>query len=431
MGALRLSAIRLEAFKSFEAQTLPLEPLTLLVGRNGSGKSNALDGLTLLALLAEDRDVNDLERGDQEVAGLRGGLSGAAPFARGTVRIGCTVEREDGAELELSVELDARRFEINSEQLVLRRPGKRELSLIESLRQQPGAGISDVNVYSRGKPRLFHFLSGRLAVAQALTKVPEDSEGRQLVASCCRDVIAALRGVFLLDPSPAQMREYVRIGSPPNRTGSSLSAIAYRLQDDSEAWKRLNDLVRQLVETRLVDLEFFEGQLPDQPLADVMIALVEQVGTRRFPVSARLISDGTLRYLAIIASLLDLQGRQLEAGVAEPTTMVVEEIENGLFPHQAARVLDLLREEAGTSDVQLVATTHSPALLDALRPDDHRGVIVCDRSAGGRSALTRLVDHPRYVEIAGAGAVGRAATKGLLEPEPASPRRSVSELFAS
>jgi len=44
--------VRLTAFKSFRDAVLPLDELTLLVGRNGSGKSNALDGLWALTRLA-------------------------------------------------------------------------------------------------------------------------------------------------------------------------------------------------------------------------------------------------------------------------------------------------------------------------------------------------------------------------------------------
>jgi AAA15 family ATPase/GTPase len=75
-----LVSVRLDAFKSHRGQSLAFEPITLIVGRNASGKSNALDALSLLALLADERDVNDLEQGDREVAGLRGGLSPDPPI---------------------------------------------------------------------------------------------------------------------------------------------------------------------------------------------------------------------------------------------------------------------------------------------------------------------------------------------------------------
>lgn len=435
-----VAALRLGAFKSHLSQTMQLEPVTLLVGRNGSGKSNALDALSLLALLADERDVNDLERGDQEVAGLRGGLSGASPFGDSPITIGCTIDLESGGQLLFEIELDATQPEIVSEKLELRRPSRNPIVLMDCHRKDPGAGITDARVYSSGAPRTYQFLSSRLAIAQAMTKVPGDTKARRLVVSSCSSAIAALRGVFVLDPVPAQMRDYTRIGSAPDRSGSTLSALVYRLQEDSDAWERLTELVRALVETEVIDITFSEGRLPDNRLVDVMVALVERAGKREFTAPARLMSDGTLRYLAIVASLLDLPTERSErTAVAEALgpvgrtsrTLVLEEIENGLFPSQAARVLDLLRSEARARDIRLVATTHSPALLDALRPEDHAGVIICDRGRDGRSTLRRLVDHERYVEIAGSGAVGRAVTQGMLEDRDRGRSTSLQDLFAS
>ncbi|MBI2710302.1 MAG: AAA family ATPase [Actinobacteria bacterium] len=427
-----LTEIRLGAFKSHRDQTLQLEPMTLLVGRNGSGKSNALDALSLLALLADDRDVNDLERGDSEVAGLRGGLSGAAPFGGKEVAVGCTITADGGEQLRFDVTFDASVHpEITSERLVLLRPQKKDQTLIESNQRAPGSGIADVQVYSGGAPRTYQFLSSRLAVAQAVTRLPADTMARQLVIERCEALVGVLRGVFVLDPVPAQMREYVRIGSPPDRSGSSTSAVVYRLRENASTWDRLVKLVRGLVEAEVVDVTFSEAKLPDDRLIDVMVALEEQAGSGRFTAPARLMSDGTLRYLAIVASLLDLPsdggGDWLSAG----RTLVVEEIENGLFPSQSERVLKLLRTEAKERNVRLIATTHSPALLDALTPEDHRGVIVCARGPDGFSRLGRLTDHPSYVEIAGAGEIGRSVARGLLAQPAKPPPASVADLFAS
>jgi predicted ATPase len=426
-----LTSVRVTAFKSYKDQQFPVEPLTLLVGGNGSGKSNALDALALLALLADERDVNDVERGDHEVAGLRGGLTGAAPFGDPEVRVGCSIEVSDGGCLDLDLTLEAaEKPEIISETLVLRRPkGHAPIVLVDAHRQSKGSGISNVNVYSGGQPRGYTLLSTRLASAQAMTKVPEDSKARRLVVSSCRQAVAALRGVFVLDPVPGQMRQYARIGSAPDRSGSTVSAMVYALRDDADAWSRLYQLVAGLMETRLREITFAEARLPEDRLVDVMVALVEEAGTHAFTAPAQLMSDGTLRYLAIVASLLSLRAEQPTSSIPVRRTLVVEEIENGLFPGQAAGVLNLLRSEAHTQGVRLIATTHSPALLDALRPDDHAGVIVCDRNSDGWSQLRRLVDHPRYVDLAGGAGIGRAVTEGQLELTPPAEKVSLAELF--
>jgi energy-coupling factor transporter ATP-binding protein EcfA2 len=424
-----ITAVWLDDFKSYKNQRLDLEPVSLLVGRNGSGKSNAIDALALLALLADERDIADVERGDMKVAGLRGGISGASPFGEGRVRLGCSVLTPEGGELVYRLELDAsERPEIVSEQLELLRGRRSPLALVDSRRLAPGDGISEARTYTGGAPRAYQFLSSRLAITQVATKVPEDSKARRLVVASCAAVVAALKGVFILDPVPGAMREYVRIGSPPDRSGSTLSAIIHRLRDDEAAWSRLIELVRGLVEAEVIELTFSEGRLPGDRLVDVMVAVVERAGERTFTSPARLMSDGTLRYLPIVASLLDLGAGAVGAPGA-PQMLVVEEIENGLFPSQASRVLDLLRAEARQHDVRLLATTHSPALLDAVRPEDHAGVVVCDRQPNGFSGLTRLIDLPRYVEIAGGGAVGQAITRGELAAGGAR-SKTLAELIA-
>ncbi|WP_139977757.1 AAA family ATPase [Nocardioides litoris] len=432
MSAAELRSISLEAFKSHYRQQISLRPVTLLVGRNGSGKSNVLDALSLLALLADERDVNDLERGDQEVAGLRGGLAGAAPFGEGMISVGCTTSSEAGQKLDLKITLDPTTSEIVSEKLVLTRNSGGTAVLIDSSRQARGSGISDARVYSAGAPRTYHFLSSRLATAQATTKVPQDTQARKLVVQCCLEALGALKGAFLLDPAPSLMRDYVRIGTVPDRTGRSLSAMAYELRNDDEAWQRLLGLVSGLIETQVEQLTFSEGRLPDDRLVDVMLALDEVAGGKSFTVPARLMSDGTLRYLSIVATLLFLrQPQSTPLGPPARTTLVIEEIENGLFPSQGAQVLELLRNEASTHDVTLLATTHSPALLDAMEPADHRGVVICERDNSGRSQLRRLVDHPRYVELVSGAGVGQALTRGKLRPEPNKPVRSIADIFAS
>ena len=72
--------VRLTRFKSFRDAVLPLDPLTLIVGRNGSGKSNALDGLWALSRLATGDDVRDALDGGRDGPAVRGGAAGCAPF---------------------------------------------------------------------------------------------------------------------------------------------------------------------------------------------------------------------------------------------------------------------------------------------------------------------------------------------------------------
>jgi hypothetical protein len=69
-----LASFSLENFKSYEAATLPLAPLTVLVGANAAGKSNLIEAMQLLAWLARGRRLADLsaamKSGELPIRGL-------------------------------------------------------------------------------------------------------------------------------------------------------------------------------------------------------------------------------------------------------------------------------------------------------------------------------------------------------------------------
>jgi len=68
-----LTAITLENFKSYLRASLPLAPLTVLIGANASGKSNAIEGMRLLSWLAQGQRLSAIQyavqSGDRVVRG--------------------------------------------------------------------------------------------------------------------------------------------------------------------------------------------------------------------------------------------------------------------------------------------------------------------------------------------------------------------------
>ncbi|MCY3966953.1 MAG: AAA family ATPase [bacterium] len=152
-------------------------------------------------------------------------------------------------------------------------------------------------------------------------------------------------------------------------------------------------------------------------LGDVMVTIQEQIGHTEQLTSARLMSDGTLRFLAIAAALLDLsQQHSRNKDALEQTQMlVIEEIENGLHPSQGAVRLNQIKEST-KSGVQTVATTHSPVVLNAMDGSDHSSVVVCSRNDSGWSTATRLTDFPNYFDVVGRASLGTAVVQDYLRP---------------
>ncbi len=82
-----LSSITLTDFKSYRNATLKLAPLTVLIGANASGKSNAIEALRLLSWIAQGNKLSSIRyaiyEGDQAMRGTTATLSrnGAGVFA--------------------------------------------------------------------------------------------------------------------------------------------------------------------------------------------------------------------------------------------------------------------------------------------------------------------------------------------------------------
>ena len=226
-------------------------------------------------------------------------------------------------------------------------------------------------------------------------------------------MLSALSTVFILDPVPQQMREYVPEKDVRlRRNAENLSAVLANLLEDEDTRSILLEMTSSLSEAQVSKVDTVSSAL-----GDVMVTMREQIGSNVQPMPARLMSDGTLRFLAIAAALLD---RPQSASNAADSgrgdrLLVVEEIGTGLHPSQAAVLWKRLKASVGTG-VRTLATTHSPAILDTLDGKDHQSVVVCSRGSDGWSRATRLTDFPDYFEVAARGPLGTAATHDRLRP---------------
>jgi predicted ATPase len=426
-----IEQVRLTAFKSFKNAVLPLDELTLLVGRNGSGKSNALDGLWALARLAQGEDVRDALDGGREGPAVRGGAAGCAPFGESAFSLGCTVRTgSQRVQLDVTVQVEPV-VQVAYERL--RVFGGRDLVVTDP----PSRDSSDIwaswNNRIQGPNPKLPFRAGRLLTTQVLSRVPATSAGQRIHLAAAQ-VLAALRSVFVLDPVPQQMRQYMpRRDLLLRRTADNLSAAVASLLDDRSTSERLCAALGQLNEQEILDVTVSRSDLDD-----VMLTLVERFEETEHHVSARVISDGSLRFLAILVALL--QTPTVDT-VPEPlasedalgqTTMVIEELENGLHASQAQLLVGLVRDEVSGRRVRALATAHSPALLDALSGREHRSVVVCQRDRNGRSTLQRLADLPNYVDIVAAGTLGRSVERDRLrerEVSTQSPSEAIAQIF--
>jgi predicted ATPase len=119
-----------------------------------------------------------------------------------------------------------------------------------------------------------------------------------------------------------------------------------------------------------------------------------------FTIPATRLSDGTLRYLCLLAILCDPE---------PPPLICIEEPELGLHPDILPKVADLL--VSASNRTQLIVTTHSDVLVDALSPQPE-SVVIFEKDDG--KTITRRLQRSELAEWLEKYRLGQLWTKGQL-----------------
>jgi predicted ATPase len=406
-------------FKGFKnAQIDLMRPMTLLIGRNGSGKTNVIEGMELLAQLASGRplyEISDIGRGSGSTFEIRGGLQGCMRknnqqnyFGLGFNAIYLKQNNNPIVDYNISVSF-IEQLSILREQLKLNERDYFEANLLADVlnvsydnfsrgRNKPSLKLSaDRSVLSRYNPTI---------TTQLYDKKVKDSAIREAI-ELADTVKWHLISAFVFDLHPHLMRQYERIGaSQLNKDGSNLSAVLYgiKIKDESREesqrlLSKLLDKLKQLPEEPFVDFEFITTQAND-----VLLALKREDGAI---IDARLLSDGTLRTLAILTAL---------ETIPEHSRMVIEELDNGVHPSRVKLVVDTIWECSHRRNLNVLVTTHNPATLNGLTPEQLGCVVICHYDHQEQAdKLTALSDLPDSDVLLQKGSLGDLVTRNVLE----------------
>lgn len=410
-----ITELRLENWKSYEKSSLHIDTLSVLVGTNASGKSNALDALLLLNRIASGAMLTSALKGDGTQAPMRGGVEWAARqpgsvFALGVV---CRADELTDYEYRLEGEITENRCDLYSEQLtrIRYRPGK------DGSRKSPAGSIKllRTDACPANSPtivaRLYNEKQGtprQLSRAHAVLFQLVGQKLRQEIQDGVTEVISSLRDIFILDPIPSHMRKFSplsdRLESDAWNVAGVLAALPKEKQQEIEAV--LTKYASQLPER---DIRRVYAEPVGKFNSDAMLYCEEHWLDQGPPptVDARGMSDGTLRFLAILTALLTRPWASL---------LVIEEVDNGLHPSRARLLLDMLKEVGTQRGVDVLVTTHNPALLDAMGTEMVPFITVANRDPStGYSVLTLLEDIAQLPKLLAQGPIGRLSSQGLIE----------------
>ena len=357
-----IQSIKLENLLSFgpDAQELKLEPLNVLIGPNGSGKSNIIEALSLLQAAPVGLPTPIRESG-----GVRDWIWRGEPKAP-SARLEVVVEDPKGKPLRyaLAFRESGRRFELIEERVENEKPDQGHEKPYIYFELQGGRAILNYRGETRRqlRPKEIDPEQSILARRKDPDHYPELTRLGEAFGR-----IRFYREWSLGRGAPPRLPQKADL---PNNflleDGKNLGLMLSRLKLEPKAKERFLKALRKLY----AGVKDFEVSIEG---GTVQVFLQEDDIT----MPATRLSDGTLRYLCLLAVLYHPD---------PPPLVCIEEPELGLHPDILPGLGELLRE--ASECFQLIVTTHSDVLVDSLT-DTPESVVVCEKH-DGQTHLQRL-----------------------------------------
>jgi predicted ATPase len=367
-----IQTLAISNYRSVRRIRVPMARLNVITGANGSGKSNLYRALRLLASTAQGGVVASLAREGGMVATLWAG-EGREERAKDPVslRLGFAAE-------PLSYAIDIG-YPAPDHSLFSLDPEIKRESIWAGPKFRPAACLADrrgPSVRVRAAKGSWEIVRQGLAPFDSMLAQVADANRAPEVLSL-REEIRAWRFYdhFRVDADAPSRRPQQGTRTPVlSDDGADLAAALQTIREigDSPA---LNAAVE----------DAFPGSRLEISAEDTRFEmLMHQNGLRR-PLTAAEISDGTLRYLLLIAALLTPR---------PPPLMVLNEPETSLHPDLLPALARLIVR--GSQDTQIWVVSHSARLVAELAEGQESRPIVLEKKEDGQTRIAGqdLLDQP-------------------------------------
>jgi len=379
---MELLSVELTNFLSYRQASIKLGALTALVGPNASGKSNVVAALKLLS---------DIPKyGLQTALARRGGFDQLRHRSAGR-----------GKPLDPSIAIDFRvhegaglsRYELRLGSMA----GKRY-----TVKQERGRVNTDNGAFGFERQGEKLTFDGHWEGSHQVPNMPEDfraPEGQSVLPITTifgeLDAIwSFLQGFQIVEINPSLVRDF----QEPSPTldlepdGSNSASVLEQLPRTER--KQLLDELAAIV-PGLIDVE------PRHYSNKLTTLFTQQTGKKRKKFFAHQMSDGTLRAFATLLAVLQSRKKDL---------LVIEEPEAAIHLGALRTLVDILRQHS--EDLQILITTHSADIIDALSVEDLRVVWTEE----GASHVAPLAEHTQETLRSGLITPGELLRADALDP---------------
>ncbi|MBX3747695.1 MAG: AAA family ATPase [Verrucomicrobiae bacterium] len=340
----KLSSLTIQGFRSIrDLKGFAVRPMNVLVGANGSGKSNFVEFFRMLRALCNE--------GLQRFVIGRGGADGflfngpkVTPRIRGDVQFGenrYQFTLAPTASGELMIESESVPYGLHRNDM----GGGRLESLLKDRMKKRA---------SWNQPDKVYFYVWRAMIQWVVYHFHDTS----LLAAARRE---------------CPVEHHRELGED---AGNIAAFLLHLRENHAATYRRIRDVI-QGVAPYIEDFLLEPRRRGD---GDFVKLEWNQRGVPSFPFQPYHLSDGTLRFICLATAVLQPK---------PPPVLILDEPELGLHPYALDLLVDLLRD-ASRRGVQVIVSTQSPAFLNRCDPED---IVTVDRE-GGASVFRRLEEEP-------------------------------------
>lgn len=346
-----ITELRLRNWKSFFDATLFIDPITVIIGTNASGKSNIFDALKLLSALASPIDIMDIAKN------VRGGAEGIIRRGEQMCNLTITMEGDKSSEQQIyEVALafdDQRNIYIKDESLILATTKKNLVMFERKELDEMNKSLVSVALYTEGKPRYQNFS----AKTSVLSQIEYVNCVRRIKDSTLT-VVNNLRKIRLSNPIPERMRDFAPLSKTIAEDASDLAGYLANLDEElkSVTYEAILKYLKPLPDRDIKSIRADKIPMTDKAM---LFCTEEWTAGHTQEQSALGMSDGTLRFAGIIAMLITAEDKAL---------ILLEELDKGVHPSRAKDLVKMLKEIGKQKKLDIICTTHNATFVDELGP---------------------------------------------------------------
>ena len=395
-----ITSIQLKNFKNFADETLKLGPFTIIVGANASGKSNIRDAFRFLHGIGRGYSLAEIIGGKIGVGGqleweaIRGApnaisrLTGLNLFSHSS--FGIQVEaRSDSEEIYFGAKVGVDQSKPDTFQM-----------LEEMLYTEDSLGYESVPDFESTFWLSVGDDQNQLGVSRSQPALSQMAKGHfNYHPISGMGILSNFSSLRFFDFNPEVMKLPSIVGAALSDYGENLPSALHSICAEDEREAILASWIRGLTPMDVKGFRF------SQTLSGrVEFQIVEQTGRR---ISADAVSDGTLRFLGMLAAILNADANSV---------YFFEEVDTGLHPARLSLLVDLIERQTKKRKFQVITTTHSPSLLSMISDQTFEHVAVVYRDEDSDDGIIRRVSElPHVRDLRDSQGLARLHSTGWME----------------